>query len=34
MALQQIIGGCQMLVQRYPGTAAAVKAEEALATYK
>ena len=34
MALQQILGGCQMLVQRYPGTASAAKAEEALAAYK
>jgi hypothetical protein len=33
-ALQQIMGGCQALVQRYPGTAAAAKAEETMALYK
>lgn len=32
--IQGFIGGCQAIVQRYPGTAAAQKAEELMAQYR
>ncbi|GMV82680.1 MAG: hypothetical protein AMXMBFR7_38640 [Planctomycetota bacterium] len=33
-AIQQMMGGCQMLVQRYPGTKAAQQAEDLMSQYK